>query len=127
MRDRPLASRCPASRSVTTCLCTARTVMGRVVAEAGSGRQLDGVQGAVVDSEHPVGPLQEGGSVRDNDPGETLPVSTPVAAVVVVFTASAAMAGAEGFTLVRGLMEPSRSPENRKCWIFVVSIPVICE
>ena len=59
----PVASRCPDSRSVTTCRCAARTVMGRLVAEAGSRRQSDGVQGAVVNSEHPVGSLQEGGSV----------------------------------------------------------------
>ena len=70
VRDRPLASKCPASRSVTTCLCAARTVMGRVVAEAGSGRQLDGVQGAVVNGEHPVGFRQEGGAVGDDDPGD---------------------------------------------------------
>ena len=42
------AIRSPAGRSVTTCLCAARTVMGRVVAEVGGCAKPDRVAGCLV-------------------------------------------------------------------------------
>jgi hypothetical protein len=47
VRDSPVASRCPASRSVTLRLCSSRMVMGRVVAEAGGCARRDRAPGCL--------------------------------------------------------------------------------